>query len=92
MGAVHSPVQVAFSLWSPEKTDVAAVVDGVRHAMTRRSDADGYTNVYSANVAGDLHLKASHFTVNGQKVRDRYGTMVRGGPSGACRPRGCGEP
>lgn len=76
LGAVYGANGTTFSLWSPDTGNVAVVVNGVSHAMSRVSDFNGNADVYQVAVDGDLRLAEYYFTVNGQRVRDPYGKMA----------------
>ncbi|BFM13369.1 hypothetical protein R50072_35220 [Simiduia litorea] len=76
LGAVYDSAGTTFSLWSPDSSSVALVLEGVTHNMTYANNAAGYTDVYQVRVDGDLHLAEYYFTVNGQRVRDPYGKMA----------------
>lgn len=76
LGADWSATKTVFSLWSPDKTDVKLLLDGVPYPMKRVADYNGYTDVYQVSVADNQHLKKYSFLVNGVSVRDPYGKMV----------------
>ncbi|WP_193162053.1 type I pullulanase [Microbulbifer hainanensis] len=80
LGAVYSPTETTFSLWSPDHSSVQLVLDGQSYAMSKIPDASlvgtGMTDVYSVTVSGDWKLKSYYFVVNGIVVRDPYGKMV----------------
>ena len=76
LGAVYSPVETTFSLWSPDHTNVQLVLDGQSHPMNKVADGNGLTDVYSTTISGDWKLKPYYFVVNGIAVRDPYGKMV----------------
>ena len=80
LGAVYSPGETTFSIWSPDHGNVQLVLDGQTYAMGKIPDASlagtGYTDVYSVTVSGDWKLKSYYFVVNGLVVRDPYGKMV----------------
>lgn len=77
LGAVYTPTQTVFSIWSPDATNVKVKVNGVLHNLQKVPDFNGYTNVYQVAVAGDLHLAEYTFLVNGFEVRDPYGKMAK---------------
>lgn len=68
-----------FSLWSPDASDVKVKVNGVLYPMLKVADFKGYTGVYQATVAGDLHLAEYNFVVAGVDARDPYGKMAKPG-------------
>ena len=80
LGAVYSPTETTFSLWSPDHDNVQLVLDGQSHPMRKVSSSalsgTGLTDVYSVTVSGDWRLKPYYFVVNGVVVRDPYGKMV----------------
>ena len=79
LGAVYTPSATVFSLWSPDTANVQVKVNGVLHSMQKVADFNGYTGVYQATVAGDLHLAEYNFVVNGVDARDPYGKMAKPG-------------
>ena len=76
LGAVYSPEETTFAIWSPDHSDVQLVLDGQNYAMQRVVAANGMSDVYAVSVDGDHHLKSYSFVVNGISVRDPYGRMV----------------
>src|SRR5690606_32974641 len=80
LGAVYTPAETTFSLWSPDHDNVQLVLDGQTHSMQKIPDSTlvqlGMTDVYSVTVSGDWKLKPYYFVVNGVVVRDPYGKMV----------------
>ncbi|MCX9157983.1 alpha-amylase family glycosyl hydrolase [Niveibacterium sp. 24ML] len=76
LGAEWSASKTVFSIWSPDKTDVKLVLDGVTYPMSRVADFNGYTDVYQKSVASDQRLKKYSFMINGVSVRDPYGKMA----------------
>ncbi|WOX04528.1 alpha-amylase family glycosyl hydrolase [Microbulbifer pacificus] len=76
LGALYSPTETTFSLWSPDHANVQLVLDGQNYPMGKVADANGLTDVYSVTVSGDWKLKPYYFVVNGVAVRDPYGRMV----------------
>ncbi|PRX28632.1 type I pullulanase [Orenia metallireducens] len=81
LGAVYTPEYTSFRIWSPDSSDVKVIVDGQEYDCTLLStfEAKGfeYRNVYHAKVEGDLAGKEYQFIINGNKVRDPYGVMVK---------------
>lgn len=76
LGAVYSPSQTIFSLWSPDSNKVLVNVDGVDYFLKPLTPFDGYKDIYSVTVPGDLKLKEYQFKINGTPVRDPYGVMI----------------
>ncbi|MFQ3230804.1 alpha-amylase family glycosyl hydrolase [Reinekea sp.] len=76
LGAEYDNAGTTFSIWSPDHTNVALVLNGVEYSMPKASNQQGYTDVYAVRVAGDHHLKPYAFKVNGNIVRDPYGKMA----------------
>lgn len=76
LGALYTPQQTTFSLWSPDTSEVKLWLDDKIYSMSHTANDNGYTEVYSVTVPGDFHLKKYHFLVNGKTVRDPYGVMV----------------
>lgn len=76
LGVMYTPTQSTFSIWSPDSANVQLSLENTTYAMSKIADVDGYTNVYSVVVPGDLHLKKYKFLINGIAVRDPYGVMV----------------
>ncbi len=76
LGAVYDSAGTTFLIWSPDSAAVSLVLEGVTYAMSPVTNFGGYTDVYQARVAGDLHLAEYYFTVDGVRVRDPYGKMA----------------
>lgn len=79
LGAIYTPSQTIFRIWSPDKNDVKVEIDGISYACTKIPDADGYSDIYQTVVPGDMKLKEYQFKINGVDVRDPYGVMVKPG-------------
>ena len=79
LGALYSPTQTIFRIWSPDNGNVKVAVDGQEYACNKISNFDGYTDIYEAVVTGDKKLKEYQFKINGTGVRDPYGVMVKSG-------------
>jgi pullulanase len=76
LGAVYTPQNTVFTLWSPERSNIRLWLDGRTYPMHKVADFNGYTDVYQVSVEGDHRLKPYHFLVDGLAVRDPYGRMV----------------
>ncbi len=76
LGATYTSEATSFALWSPDHANVAVMLDGQKHAMSRTADEGGYENVYRVEVPGDHHLAPYHFEVEGTAVRDPYAKMA----------------
>jgi pullulanase len=79
LGVSYSASGSTFSIWSPDSSNVKLELSGVEHTCAKVPDFDGYTDVYSVTVPGDHKLKEYSFKINGVKVRDPYGVMVKPG-------------
>ncbi|MGM0508143.1 MAG: alpha-amylase family glycosyl hydrolase [Fusobacteriota bacterium] len=77
LGVDYGPAASSFSIWSPDTSDVKVKVNGVEYPTEKISNFDGYSDVYSTTVQGDLHLAEYEFYINGKSVRDPYGIMVK---------------
>jgi pullulanase len=76
LGAVYTPQNTTFSLWSPDHSNIQLWLDGRSYAMHKVADFIGYTDVYQVSVEGDHRLQPYHFLVDGIVVRDPYARMV----------------
>ncbi len=76
LGAVYSPSETTFAIWSPDSNAVELWLDGQPYTVQRSPDLNGYQQVYAISIAGDHHLKSYQFRINGIPVRDPYGVMV----------------
>lgn len=79
LGAIYSPTQTIFRIWSPDYSNVKVYLDGQEHTCNKISNFDGYTDIYEATVSGNHKLKEYQFRINGKGVRDPYGVMVKAG-------------
>lgn len=79
LGAVYSKTKTTFSIWSPDSNNVKVAVNGTDYTCSKVADFEGYTDVYSVTVSGDLHLAEYQFKINNIPVRDPYGVMVKYG-------------
>jgi pullulanase len=78
LGALYSPSETTFRIWSPDTSNVVLNLDGTDHTCSPIADWDGYTNVYGVTVSGDHKNKPYNFKINGTAVRDPYGLMCSG--------------
>ncbi|MER7729193.1 alpha-amylase family glycosyl hydrolase [Streptomyces sp. NPDC096323] len=78
LGALYTPTQTTFRIWSPDKSEVSVTVGGQTHTM-RPADVSGYTDVYQAVVTGNLKDQPYQFRVGNSTVRDPYARMVKPG-------------
>jgi pullulanase len=76
LGALYTPQKTVFRLWSPDHSNVTVDIAGNTYNLTKRSDFNGYTDIYETEVPGDHHLAEYQLKVNGVSVRDPYGIMV----------------
>jgi hypothetical protein len=76
LGALYTPAETVFRIWSPDTSNVSVTVDGSTYSMSRRNNFAGYNDIYEVTVPGDLLLAEYQFKVNGIEVRDPYGVMV----------------
>jgi pullulanase/glycogen debranching enzyme len=67
---------LTFAIWSPDHATVQLKLDGTLYPMGRITNANGYTDLYAVEVAGNFHLKHYSFVLDGKTVRDPYGVMV----------------
>lgn len=79
LGVAYSAAESTFSIWSPDSSNVKLELAGVEYACAKVPDFDGYTDVYGVTVPGDHKLKEYSFKINGVKVRDPYGVMIKPG-------------
>lgn len=80
LGVMFTPTQSTFSVWSPTYTSVQLKLNGVLYPMTLMTNPpNGYTDVYSATVPGDLTGQTYNFVINGTTSRDPYGVMTQPG-------------
>ena len=86
LGAYYTSTQTAFSIWSPDSSNVTVTVTpkgGVakEYPCTKGFTVDGgypdAANIYGVSVPGDLHLAEYQFKINGVAVRDPYGKMIK---------------
>ncbi|MER7780356.1 alpha-amylase family glycosyl hydrolase [Streptomyces sp. NPDC096191] len=78
LGAIYTPAQTTFRIWSPDSSQVTVDISGESHALAPK-DLDGYSDVYETVVAGDLKGSAYQFRISGKAVRDPYAQMVKPG-------------
>lgn len=85
LGALYSPTGTTFRIWSPDRSDVKLYLGGTNgsggqlYTLAKRSNFNGYTDIYEITVPGDHLLKEYQFRINGVPVRDPYGSMVKPG-------------
>ena len=80
LGVMYTSTQSTFSVWSPTYSNVELDLNGVLHPMTRMTNPpNGYTDVYSVTVPGDLNGQTYNFVINGTTSRDPYGVMTQPG-------------
>jgi pullulanase len=80
LGVVYTSTQSTFSVWSPTYTSVQLNLNGVLYPMTLMTNPpNGYTDVYSVTVPGDLNGQTYNFVINGTTSRDPYGVMTQPG-------------
>ncbi len=79
LGVIYTPNQSSFSVWSPDSTNVVLDLNGTLYPMPPMEDTNGYKNVYSVTISGDLYLQTYNFLINGVTSRDPYGVMVQPG-------------
>jgi len=79
LGALYTPAETVFRIWSPDHSNVAVFTNGQLYPMSLRSNFNGYTEVYEVVVPEDLKLQEYQFRINGIPVRDPYGKMVKPG-------------
>jgi pullulanase len=80
LGVMYTPKQSIFSVWSPTYSSVELDLNGVLYPMTlMKNPPNGYTDVYSVTVPGDLNGQNYNFVINGSTSRDPYGVMTQPG-------------
>lgn len=86
LGAYYTSSATAFSIWSPDSSNVTVTVTpkggtAKEYTCTAGFKVDGdypdSSNIYGVSVSGDLHLAEYQFKINGKAVRDPYGVMVK---------------
>lgn len=76
LGAVYTPQETTFSLWSDQTSNVQVALEGARYTLRKIPDFDGMTDIYSVTIPGDHRLKEYRFYVNNIAVSDPYGVMI----------------
>jgi pullulanase len=79
LGAMYTLAQSTFSIWSPTSSNVQLNLNSTLYPMTLIANQNGYSDVYSVTVPGDLKLQTYNFQVGGVTARDPYGVMVEPG-------------
>ena len=86
LGAYYTSSATAFSIWSPDSSNVTVTVTlkggtAKEYTCTAGFKVDGdypdSSKIYGVSVSGDLHLAEYQFKINGKEVRDPYGVMVK---------------
>lgn len=77
LGAYYTKTKTTFSICSPETSDVKVYVGNNEYFCKEDNSFEGYSNIYSVTVDGDLHLYEYQFIINGKPVRDPYGIMIK---------------
>ncbi|WP_411105218.1 alpha-amylase family glycosyl hydrolase [Streptomyces sp. cmx-4-9] len=78
LGALYTPTETTFRIWSPGSSQVSVTVGGQSHTL-QPADVSGYTDVYQAVVPGNWKNQAYQFRVGNNTVRDPYARMVKPG-------------
>jgi len=79
LGVMYSLAQSTFSIWSPNSSNVELNLNSTLYPMALIANENGYSDVYSVTVPGDLKLQTYNFQVGGVTTRDPYGVMVEPG-------------
>jgi pullulanase len=80
LGVMYTTSQSTFSLWSPSSSSVELNLNGTLYPMTLMANQpNGYSNVYSVTVSGNLVGETYNFQVNGTTTMDPYGVMSEPG-------------
>jgi pullulanase/glycogen debranching enzyme len=86
LGAYYTSSATAFSIWSPDSSNVTVTVTPKNGTAKTYTCTKGFTvdggysdtsNIYGVTVPGDLHLAEYQFKIGGKAVRDPYGKMVK---------------
>jgi len=76
LGVMYTSTQSTFSLWSPSSSNVELYLNGTLYPMTLMANQpNGYSDVYSVTVTGNLSGETYNFQVNGATTMDPYGVM-----------------
>ncbi|MER7780355.1 alpha-amylase family glycosyl hydrolase [Streptomyces sp. NPDC096191] len=78
LGALYTPTETTFRIWSPDNSQVSVTVGGQTHTL-QPADVTGYTDVYQAVVPGNWKNQPYQFRVGSNTVRDPYARMVKPG-------------
>ena len=76
LGVMYTLAQSTFSIWSPNNSNVELNLNSTLYPMHMVANENGYSDVYSVIVPGDLKLQTYNFQVGGVTTRDPYGVMV----------------
>ena len=80
LGVMYSSTQSTFSIWSPTYSSVQLNLNGVLYPMVLMANPpNGYTDIYSVTIPGNLNGETYNFVVNGDTSRDPYGVMTQPG-------------
>lgn len=79
LGVMYTLAQSTFSILSPTSSDVKLNLNSALYPMALVKNQNGYSDVYSVTVPGDLKRQTYNFQVGGVTVRDPYGVMVEPG-------------
>jgi chitodextrinase len=80
LGVMYTSTQSTFSVWSPTYTSVQLNLNGVLYPMTLMTNPpNGFTDIYSVTVPGNLNGQTYNFVINGTTSRDPYGVMTQTG-------------
>jgi chitodextrinase len=79
LGVMYTLAQSTFSIWSPDSSNVQLNLNSTLYPMTPIANENGYSDVYSVTVPGNLKLQTYNFQVGGVTTRDPYGVMVEPG-------------
>jgi len=79
LGVMYTLAQSTFSIWSPNSSNVELNLNSTLYPMSLIANENGYSDVYSVTVPGDMKLQAYNFRVGGVTTRDPYGVMVEPG-------------
>ncbi|MFJ8694692.1 pullulanase X25 domain-containing protein [Streptomyces roseolilacinus] len=78
LGALYTPTETTFRIWSPDNSQVSVTVGGQSYSL-QPADVSGYTDVYQVVVPGDWKNQPYQFRVGNNTVRDPYARMVKPG-------------
>ncbi|MFJ4343187.1 alpha-amylase family glycosyl hydrolase [Streptomyces sp. NPDC088915] len=78
LGALYTPTETTFRIWSPDSSQVSVTVGGQAYPL-KPADVSGYTGVYQAVVPGNWKNQPYQFRIGNNTVRDPYARMVKPG-------------